>query len=90
MLKRLHFFISFILIASCIEPYEFRIVDNNPTVVIEASISDKSFTDTKAYPSDGRYFTVKLSKTSDVINVRPEMITGASVTLISDQGNEWE
>jgi hypothetical protein len=89
MFKRLQFFFFILLTVSCIEPYEFRIHDNDPTIVIEAAISNKSFTETLTYPSDGRYFTVKVSRTSDVINTRPEMVQGADVKLISDQGEEW-
>lgn len=78
------------LLVGCIEPYQFRITDTDPGIVIEATLSDKSFNDTKDYPSNGRYFTVKVSKTSDVINVRSEMVSYAMVELASDQGETWE
>ena len=41
------------------EPYEFVIANNEPSLVIEAFVSDKSFKETVDYPSDGRYFAVK-------------------------------
>lgn len=75
-------------IFSCIEPYEFVISNNYPSLVVEAYISDKSFSETLSYPSDGRYFNVNLSQTSDVTNTRPAPVTGAVVKLVSDE-NEW-
>ncbi len=59
-------------------------------MVVEGFVSDKSFSETLLYPSDGRYFTVKLSLTGDVINARPTMVTGAFVQLISDHNEEWQ
>ncbi|MCK5470457.1 MAG: hypothetical protein KAI99_18170, partial [Cyclobacteriaceae bacterium] len=67
--------ILLLLTADCVEPYNFRIENNQPTLVIEAHISNVSFLETKDYPSDGRYFSVKLSYTSDVINIRNEPAT---------------
>ena len=81
----------FILILSgCIEPYEFRIENKAPTLVVEGFISNVSYNETLQYPSDGRFFTVKLRLTSDVINVSDEVVEHASVTLVSDAGEEWE
>jgi hypothetical protein len=90
MLKNFKYFFIFLFIVSCIEPYEFVIPADSQALVVEAFISDKSFTDTKSYPSDGRYFSVTLSYTSDVTNVRPIMISGASVSLINDLGEQWD
>ncbi|MDH4091798.1 MAG: DUF4249 domain-containing protein [Cyclobacteriaceae bacterium] len=89
MFKKLNFFFFLLFIVSCIEPYEFVIRDETQGLVVDAYISDKSFTETLSYPSDGRYFTVRLSTTSDVINIRPVMVTGAVVTLLNDLGEEW-
>lgn len=77
------------LIAGCVEPYEFVVHQDEPGIVVEAFISDKSFNETVMYPSDGRYFTVKLSKTGDVVNHRPEAVTGAKVQLLNDQNEAW-
>lgn len=90
MAKSLRFALVMLFIAGCIDPYQFRIADEDQGIVIEATLSDKSFNDTKGYPSNGRYFTVKISKTSDVINVRSVMVSYANVSLISDQGESWE
>lgn len=90
MYKRTRYILLFLAIAGCVEPYNFRITDDQKTLVVEAFVSDKSFNETIAYPSDGRYFTVKLSRTGDVINIRPEMVTGAFVRLINDAGEEWQ
>lgn len=89
MLKRLRFLLLFLLIAGCIEPYEFVIRDASPSLVIEAYISDRSFTETLSYPSDGRYFTVKLSETGDVTNSRPKPVNGAIVELESSAGERF-
>ena len=89
-MTRSRYLLFFLFFLGCIEPYEFVITDDTKTIVIEALISDKSFTETVAYPSDGRYFTVKLSVTSDVTNVRDVPITGALVRLISESGNIWD
>src|SRR5687767_14574748 len=87
--KCVRYFIFFLLVSSCVEPYSFVIDDELPTVVIEGFISDKSFRETLLYPSDGRYFSVKLTYTTDVTNVRPEPIHRATVLIVSDLGNEW-
>jgi hypothetical protein len=57
--------------AGCVEPYEF-VVHDDEQALVEAFISDKSFSETLLYASDGRYFTVKLTNTGDVTNTRPE------------------
>lgn len=88
-MKRLRFFLLFIVIAGCVEPYEFVVKDLSPSLVVEAYISDKSYNETLTYPSDGRYFTVKLSETGDVTNVRPIPVAGAVVELRSNEGETW-
>lgn len=89
MPKSLRSFVLFLLIAGCVEPYEFMVRDTAPSLVVEASISDKSFNETLTYPSDGRYFTVRLTMTGDVTNVRPQPVTGATVELQSSDGETW-
>ena len=74
MLKRVLKFLLVVAAAGCVEPYEFVIKNNDPSLVIEAFVSDKSFNETIDYPSDGRYFAVKLTTTTDVTNVRPRML----------------
>jgi hypothetical protein len=73
----------------CVEPYKFRIKDNNPSLVIEAQISNLSYNETLESPSEGRFFKVILRKTSDVVNIRDEVETGASVILESDKNEQW-
>lgn len=75
---------------SCVEPYQFVIKDNEPGLVVEAHISDKSFKETLNYPSDGRYFTVRLTSTSNVTNVRASPIQFAKVQLSNDHGDVWD
>lgn len=89
MLKKFRFFALFVIIAGCVEPYEFVVKDQSPALVVEAYISDKSYNETVLYPSDGRYFTVKLSETGDVTNIRSKPVTGATVGLLSDEGGTW-
>ena len=48
--------ISVFVITSCVELYEFDVNANTSTLVVEGYISDKSFIDTRTYPSDGRFF----------------------------------
>ena len=86
MLKNVVYFLFFLLAAACVEPYNFVIRDNEPSLVVEAFLSDKSYNETVNYPSDGRYFSVKLSYTGDVINIRSKPISYASVELQTDHG----
>jgi hypothetical protein len=79
----------FLILCSCIDPYQFRIENNEPVLVIEAYISDKSYQQTKDYPSDGRYFEVRLHWSSDVKNIHDERISGASVLIVDDNNGEW-
>jgi hypothetical protein len=60
-----------------------------PQLVVEGYISNLSYTDYQNYPTDPRYFWVKLRKTSIVSNVLDEFITDATVSLISEQGLHW-
>ena len=89
MRKKLAYFLLFFVTGGCLEPYEFVIEDNEPTLVVESYISDKSFNETLMYPSDGRYFTVKLTLTGDVTNNRPAPVTNAVVNLMSDANEVW-
>ncbi len=77
MWKHLGNFLLFLIIFGCVEPYSFVIHNETKTLVVEGYISDKSFNETLLYPSDGRYFTVRLSYSGDVTNGRPVMIPGA-------------
>jgi hypothetical protein len=63
---------------------------DEPRLVVEAHISDKSFNESLNYPSDGRYFTAKLTTTSDVTNVRATPVQFATVQLLNDHGDVWE
>ena len=89
MMNKIRSFVFILAVFSCVEPYEFLIEDNQRTIVVEAMISDKSFNETLEYPSDGRYFTAKLTYSGDVTNERPDPIVGAHVELISSEGESW-
>lgn len=73
----------------CVERYDFVVGNTSEGIVIESYISNKSYNNTLAYPSDGRYFKVKLSKTSDVKNVKTEIISRAKVFIADDFGRRW-
>ena len=90
MLKRILGFLLVVCAVGCVEPYEFVIENNEPALVIEAFLSDKSFNETLDYPSDGRYFSVKLTTTTDVTNVRPLPVKSAQVQLVNDRGEVWQ
>ncbi len=80
----------FLLVTSaCVDQYNFNINNQTEGLVIEASISDKSFSDTRLYPSDGRYFKVSLKKTSSVDNIRDVVVSSAKVSIVDDQGQVW-
>jgi len=89
-LRVLVIFLILILGIGCVEIYEFKIKNDKPSLVIEGQISNVSFNECHEFPAEGRYFTVKLSKTSDVTNVRDKKVNNASVFLIDDQGNIWD
>ncbi len=74
---------------SCIEKYDFNVINQVEGLVVEASISDLSFAESLSWPSDGRYFKVKLSKTNDVDNQRDERVSQAEVKLRSKSGAEY-
>lgn len=86
MSKLIQFALLFAFLTGCIEPYEFVVKDTAPRLVVEGHISDKSFNETVLYPSDGRYFTVKLSYTSDVTNVWGDVVNDAMVQIMDDTG----
>lgn len=71
---------------SCEEIYEFDIESNEQILIVEGFISDKSYNDTKAYPSDGRLFSIKLKWSSKVTNQHDAVVTGASITLLDNEG----
>lgn len=79
-------FLLFAFIAGCVEPYDFAVEPQRTGIAIEAHLTDRSFNDTRLYPSDGQYPTVRLSRTTAVTNVRPEPVKGALVSLFDDQG----
>ena len=87
MIKYIYILLLFISFTSCVERYEFVVINNTEGIVIESFISNKSFNNTLEYPSDGRYFSVKISKTSDVKNVKVEKLSGAKVSLIDELGD---
>lgn len=74
---------------SCNEQYDFNVLNQSPGIVIESQISNVSFDESLNFPSDGRYFEVILSRTSNVNNIRDEKISGARVELEDSKGERW-
>lgn len=89
MTVRIKFIAFFLIAAGCVDPYQFRITDQTAGIAVDAYLSDQSFNDSRSFPSDGRYFYVRLSRTSDVINTRSEKISGALVVLENRSGETW-
>lgn len=77
------------LFSACIEPYAFVVQDEKPSLVVEGFISDASFNKTYRYPSDGRHFSLKLSYTNDVINIKGNTVSGAQINLMDNAGGLW-
>lgn len=77
------------VIYSCIEPYDFVVKDDSNNLVVEGFISDVSYEESSSYPSDGRYFSIFLSKTADVTNIRGKNVENALIYLYSDSNEEW-
>ncbi|MEO9802523.1 MAG: DUF4249 domain-containing protein [Reichenbachiella sp.] len=82
--------IFLLLLASCVEPFDFNRNNLDPQLVIEAYVSDISYNESLAAPSNGRYFEVKLKWTRPVSKIVDDRITPfADVKLIDDQNTEW-
>jgi hypothetical protein len=86
-IESLYIALILILITGCVELYEFKIENKNPSLVIEGQISNVSYLECHDFPAEGRYFTVKLSWTSNVSNVRDKKVNNAGVYLVDDLGN---
>jgi hypothetical protein len=89
MCMRLLLILVLVMCFSCIEPYEFVIEEDEPALVVEGYISNVSYDETVQYPSDGRYFAVKLGYTSDVTNRRGIVAANAIVHLEDETGRQW-
>ena len=88
--KVLLFLCIVLFTAACVEPYDFTIKKSKESLVVEGIISNMSHDSTLCYPSDGRYFDVKLSLASNVKNVKNKFVSGASVILVDNLGRSWE
>ncbi|WP_394347730.1 DUF4249 domain-containing protein [Mangrovivirga cuniculi] len=77
------------LLNGCIEPYDFVIENEGTNLVVEGYISNVSRNESTLFPSDGRYFSVKISYTSSVTNRLSQPVTDAFVELVDDDGNSW-
>ncbi|MFT5884377.1 MAG: hypothetical protein ACI9IP_000832 [Arcticibacterium sp.] len=79
-----------ILFLGCVDKFDFNVVQESGGLVIESFITDISYLESLAIPSDGYYFKVTLSETSDVDNIRNIKVPEAKVYLLDDQGNKWD
>jgi hypothetical protein len=74
---------------SCVEKIDFVVDRDEPLLVVNGFISNKSHDETLLIPSDGRYFSVQLNTTSKVTNVRDQPVLGATVFIENDKSNIW-
>ena len=79
-----------VLLFACSDKYDFNVDADTLGIVIESSISDVSFSESIQFPSNGRYFSVRLTQTTKVDNVRDKKVEGASVILSDSEGNNWQ
>lgn len=73
------------ILTNCVELHEFDVQNKNTTLVIEGFISDKSFNNTLDYPSEGRFFSVKLKWSNRVTNQHDQVVVGASINLVDSE-----
>lgn len=88
-MRRSLFFTLILFTIACQSKYDFNIINKKRGLVIESFITSQSFNESLNIPSEGRYFTVKLSETSDVDNVRDKKVTGATVLLKNISGESF-
>ncbi|KPM49975.1 DUF4249 family protein [Jiulongibacter sediminis] len=88
-MRKISFILTLTIFLSCNEKYDFNVLNQKKGIVIEAQISNVSFTESLSVPSDGRYFSVLLRETNDVDNIRDSKISDAKVTLKDDDGHSW-
>jgi hypothetical protein len=74
---------------SCVEKIDFVVNNDQPLLVVNGFVSNKSYDETLLIPSDGRFFSVQLSTTSKVTNVRDKPVYGATVYLEDNSNNTW-
>lgn len=85
------YFIILLMFSACVEPFDFDRKNSDPQLVIEAYVSDISFTESMDAPSNGRYFEVKLKWSRPVASTVLDSITPfADVRLIDNDDNEWQ
>lgn len=89
MQKFLTYFFIPITFTACVELYDFKVDNDRPSLVVEGQISNISFNKSRGYPADGRYFSVKLRRTSPVTNTRDQMVSNAQVKLEDTRGDQW-
>ncbi len=82
--------LTFLIALGCVELYDFNVENGKSSLVIEGEISDVSYRDYLKFLADGRHFMVKLSRTSDVDNVRDEKIRDAEVFLLDNRDHRWD
>jgi hypothetical protein len=75
---------------SCSEKYNFNVESDRLGLVIESSISNISYNESVQFPSEGRYFKTRLTRTSKVDNVRDIKEKGAKVILADSDGQTWQ
>ena len=89
MKSYLYYIVIFTSFTACIDPYSFDVENVKQPLVITSYISDVSYNETLAYPSDGRYFTTILNYGQN-LSRNGSNISGAQVQLLSEKGELWQ
>ncbi len=84
------FLIALLGFSSCVEKFDFNVSQEDKGIVIQSFISNQSQFESVSIPHEGDFFTVLLSETSDVDNIRDVKLTGASVFLMNREGTRWD
>ncbi|SFT91113.1 protein of unknown function [Algoriphagus locisalis] len=78
-----------LILTACIEPISFETGSEPRRLVVDGFISNISFAEQSLKPAPPRRFYVAVRWSSEVDNVLDEVISDASVTLISSEGESF-
>ena len=80
---------ALLLLAACIDPVKFDTGSEAKRLVVDGFITNVSFTERQQYPAIPTRFYVALRWTSEVGNEKDEVIEGATVNLVSSEGESY-
>lgn len=88
-MRRIFAIASLFLLTTCIDPIKFDVEGEEARLVIDGFISNVSFTEQSLNPAPAMRFYVALRWSSDVTNVLDEVISDASVSLLTSEGESY-